>query len=59
MLELILEFTAISLVTAVVYSATQSESPREIARRSVRFFAYTTVGLSLLAGGIAFLSSTC
>lgn len=56
-LETLVEFVGVVFVAALVYSATQSDSPREIARRSARLFAVTTVVLSLLAGGVALLSS--
>lgn len=56
-MEIVLEFLGISLVTAVVYSATQSDSPRKIARKALRFFLLTVSGIGLLAGGVALLSS--
>ena len=56
-MEIVLEFLGIVLVIAVVYCATQSESPREIARESGRFALLTVGGIALLSGLIAIVSA--
>ena len=52
----ILEFLGITLVVAVVTSATQADAPREIARRSVRFFFAASIAVVVLAGIVALVS---
>ena len=55
-METVLEFLAITVVAAVVYSATTSDSAPEIARRTVRFATSMIIGVSVLAAGIYLLS---
>lgn len=56
-METILEYLGILAVIAVVYSAAQSESPRQIARGATRLFIICVVAVSALAGAAALLSS--
>jgi hypothetical protein len=56
-METVLEYLGILAVIAVVHSAAQSESPRQIARSAARLFIICVVAVTALAGAAALVSS--
>ncbi len=56
-MEVVLEFLGITLVVALVCSATQADEPREIVTRTTRFFGAAAGIVVVLAGLVAFFSN--